>query len=297
MTTQAQILANRLNAQKSTGPRSPQGKAGVAQNALKHGLSAARDVIFTESQQEFDLHRAALLPDLDPQTPTESFLADRIISLSWRLKRADQIQNQTFDAMYEESTAPASLPGLPKFLTRATENQNPALTLGRIAIKDFSNTRVLDRLLMYERRIEHSLFKSMLELQRLRILRELQSSQPALEPETPALAHRPATTEWHHQAKLGDGSNATSEIRYQTCELRKTNPISPPPQTSATSATTKTYNQFQPPPKPRKQTQFKSSQRPDPDAHQGQITPSTTEPPASGIQHPAAGVTNLKCGI
>jgi hypothetical protein len=52
-------------------------------------------------------------------------------------------------------------------------DSNPDLILGRIAIKDFSNARVLDRLLMYERRIEHSLFKTILELQRLHLLRTL----------------------------------------------------------------------------------------------------------------------------
>ena len=33
MATEAQIEANRANAQKSTGPRTPEGKAAVAQNA------------------------------------------------------------------------------------------------------------------------------------------------------------------------------------------------------------------------------------------------------------------------
>jgi hypothetical protein len=40
MATQAQILANRRNAQKSTGPRTEKGKAVVSQNAVKHGLLA-----------------------------------------------------------------------------------------------------------------------------------------------------------------------------------------------------------------------------------------------------------------
>src|SRR4030042_6667448 len=56
MTTEARIHANRLNAQKSTGPPTPQGKAVVSQNALKHGLSARHDVITTESQADFHLH-------------------------------------------------------------------------------------------------------------------------------------------------------------------------------------------------------------------------------------------------
>ncbi len=47
------------------------------------------------------------------------------------------------------------------------------LALGRLAIKDFSNARVLERLLMYERRIEHSLYKTVLELQRLQLMRKL----------------------------------------------------------------------------------------------------------------------------
>jgi len=173
MSTQPQIHANRLNAQKSTGPKTRQGKAAVAQNALKHGLSAHQDVIITETQADFDLHREALIAELDPQTPMESILADRIVSLSWRLKRADRIQNQTIDAM-DEKTKHNPFPGLPKkFQIRAPEPQNPALTLGRLALKDFSNDRVLDRLLMYERRLEHSLYKTTLELQRLRLIRHL----------------------------------------------------------------------------------------------------------------------------
>jgi hypothetical protein len=49
----------------------------------------------------------------------------------------------------------------------------PHLALGRLAIKDFSNARVLDHLLMYERRIEHSLYKTILELQRLNLIKKL----------------------------------------------------------------------------------------------------------------------------
>ena len=39
MTTERQRAANRRNARKSTGPHSARGRAKVAQNALKHGLT------------------------------------------------------------------------------------------------------------------------------------------------------------------------------------------------------------------------------------------------------------------
>ena len=48
MATQAQVAANRLNARKSTGPRTAEGKTKAAQNAVKHGFRAARDVIVGE---------------------------------------------------------------------------------------------------------------------------------------------------------------------------------------------------------------------------------------------------------
>ena len=53
MTTEAQTEANRANAQKSTGPRTPEGKAKVAQNALKHGLLAKQAVVVGEDTRRF----------------------------------------------------------------------------------------------------------------------------------------------------------------------------------------------------------------------------------------------------
>jgi len=49
----------------------------------------------------------------------------------------------------------------------------PEPALGRLAIKDCSNARTLEHLLMYERRIEHSLYKTILELQRLNLIKKM----------------------------------------------------------------------------------------------------------------------------
>jgi hypothetical protein len=180
MTSEAQIIANRRNAQKSTGPRTIEGKAAVSQNAVKHGFSARQDVISSESQADFDQYRDQMLAELDPVSPMESMLAERIVTLSWRLKRICCIQNQTIDALNADNTL-SPLAKLTKSLF--FKGQNPpqedtsesatALALGRLAIRDFSNARVLERLLMYERRIEHSLYKTLLELQRLNLVKKL----------------------------------------------------------------------------------------------------------------------------
>ncbi len=180
MPTDAQILANRLNAQKSTGPRTLEGKAAVSQNAVKHGLSAEQNVISSENPAEFDQYREQLLDELSPLSPMESILAERIVTLSWRLKRAGRFQNQAIDALNADNKpsplaklAQSFFPkGLDRPLTEPSDLQDE-LTLGRLAVKDFANARVLDRLLMYERRIESSLYKTILEIQRLNVMRKL----------------------------------------------------------------------------------------------------------------------------
>jgi len=180
MTTEAQIIANRRNAQKSTGPRTPRGKAGISHNAVKHGLSARQTIISSESQADFNLYRAQILDELAPETPMESLLAERIVNLSWRLKRVCRIQNQTVDAFTTPDTS-SPLSKLTQSLFSKGQHRPldlpsesaPPLPLGRLAIKDFSDARVLDRLLMYERRIENSLYKTILELQRLNIIKKM----------------------------------------------------------------------------------------------------------------------------
>jgi hypothetical protein len=180
MVSDAKVLANRLNSLKSTGPRTIEGKTAVSQNAVKHGLRAERDVITSENEADFDLFRRQLLDELSPVSPMESILAERIVTLSWRLKRAGHFQNQAIDVLNSNQTNDPL-----KKLTQSlyfsiagkspdnTNVSNGELALGRLAVKDFANARVLDRLLMYERRIEHSLFKTLLEFQRLNIARRL----------------------------------------------------------------------------------------------------------------------------
>jgi hypothetical protein len=169
MASEAQVQANRANAQKSTGPRSPAGKATVSANAVTHGLSGRRDVIKGEDQAEFDRQREALLKELRPDGAVESMLAERVVSLSWRLERVGRMQNEVFDALLADGAAP--LAKLVRSMAGKKSEDEEELALGRAVIKDFANSRVLDRLLMYERRMENSLLKMLtdLHLRRLRV--------------------------------------------------------------------------------------------------------------------------------
>ncbi len=182
MATQAQTIANQRNAQRSTGPKTQKGKTLASQNSLKHGLSAAQTVIKSEDQAVFNLHRRQIFDELAPQTPIESMLAERFVELSWRLKRAGDIQNQTIDALATPKNSPiakfqqALLAKYAPASETESDAPDPELALGRLAIKDFSNSRVLEKLLMYERRIEGSFYKTLLELQRLIMIKKIKDA-------------------------------------------------------------------------------------------------------------------------
>ena len=57
MSTEAQVVANRENAQKSTGPKSAEGKAIICLNAFRHGLAGAFMILADEMREDFnELH-------------------------------------------------------------------------------------------------------------------------------------------------------------------------------------------------------------------------------------------------
>src|ERR1019366_4896763 len=87
MSNDQQITANRLNAQRSTGPSTPAGKTRVSSNALKHGLTGREVVLPNENPDDFEFFRAGILTSLDPQGELEAALAEKIVADFWRLRR------------------------------------------------------------------------------------------------------------------------------------------------------------------------------------------------------------------
>ncbi|HUK58224.1 MAG TPA: hypothetical protein VLV50_03255 [Stellaceae bacterium] len=93
MPSDAQIDANRRNAQLSTGPRTAEGKDRSRRNALRHGLRAASLVMAPgEAVAEFRSFASDLHRDLAPAGAVEEALAQRIAILAWRLERAARLE-------------------------------------------------------------------------------------------------------------------------------------------------------------------------------------------------------------
>ena len=97
--SERRLAANRANALKSTGPRTPEGKARVALNALTHGLSATTLLLPGEDPQEladirdcFDLAHA-------PAGPVERVLVEQLISLTWKRRRLARAEGRLCESM------------------------------------------------------------------------------------------------------------------------------------------------------------------------------------------------------
>ena len=93
----ARVEASRKNGAKSRGPKTPEGKARSAQNALKHGMRALRYVVLPdEDGVEFQALEAALVEELAPVGALQLVLVRRVAMAAWRLARADRLEVELF---------------------------------------------------------------------------------------------------------------------------------------------------------------------------------------------------------
>ena len=87
MVSQIQLEANRRNAQLSTGPITPEGKAAVRLNSLRHGLRARATLLPPENSEDFDQLCDDLEAEWRPQTRTEQLLLEQMAVSQWLLMR------------------------------------------------------------------------------------------------------------------------------------------------------------------------------------------------------------------
>lgn len=86
-TSTKQITANQQNAQKSTGPKSTDGKAVSSRNATRHGLLSDRLFLTDEKPQDFQLLFEELTVTFSPSGVMEMMLVEKIAVAIWKQRR------------------------------------------------------------------------------------------------------------------------------------------------------------------------------------------------------------------
>ena len=173
MATLKQFEANRRNSQKSTGPKTPEGKSAVSMNALRHGLRARTVVLPGENPTEFHQLCDDLQAEWTPQSRTEQFYVEQMAVSQWKLTRMEVVEVNIF----KDTDAKSQLSRL-------------------------------DQLWQAECRLERSYARAQRELQRLQNSRPAPVQQPEEEPapppaEAPSEIRNP-TSEIHHSTVFTD---------------------------------------------------------------------------------------------
>ena len=110
MPSEAQLRANRQNAQRSTGPRTTHGKDRSRFNATKHALTAKLVVLPYEDLAAYEALHSALMDEYDPQSPSEAFLVDQLAQSWWRLNRSRRYETGMLTNLGPHATDPGPSP-------------------------------------------------------------------------------------------------------------------------------------------------------------------------------------------
>ena len=162
MISERQQEANRRNAAKSHGPTTPEGRAAVRHNALKHGLTAAEIILPTvEEKIDFEQFRAAFEEECQAVGPIEQVLVEDLVTARWRLNRIRKMEPGFFALRRE-----VLKDGITEFSTL-----DPQAQLALIVLDDARDTDTYGKMSRYEARFERSFYKALKELQRLQALR------------------------------------------------------------------------------------------------------------------------------
>jgi hypothetical protein len=211
----ARAEASRRNSARSRGPKTPEGKVRAAQNALEHGLRAAKHVVLPdEDAAAFAALEAALLDDLAPVGALQAVLASQIVSAAWRLARADRIEAEILI-----------------FRDRGEGD------LGLAVTRDGNSARALPTLLRYRGAAHAELLRA------LRTLRALQAAARAGAQAEPAAAPaRRRARDLSQRRNEPEQARALQDLSGRSCEPRHEPPARavPPAPGAPPSRTTPT---------------------------------------------------------
>ena len=201
------IAANRRNAQLSTGPKTPAGKAAVRLNALKHGLTAENAVIYGEEEADLDELRTAFLEQFQPAGPLETALVHQIVMAQWQLARLRGIETGLFEL---------GLFDLQDDEKELFDDYNQPQKLAHVFRRNADTLATFGR---YLARTERAFYRALHELQRLHADRPLPDPPPPVE----------INSTKQTQSGSEPASNPLSENELAAASAPQTPPVAPPP--------------------------------------------------------------------
>ena len=96
MTTHKQLIANRKNARKSTGPKTALGKAIAARNSQTHGFYSTTVLLPDEDREEYLRFARRLAHAYSPCGVLEDEAVRTIIETRWQIRRANIVDTELF---------------------------------------------------------------------------------------------------------------------------------------------------------------------------------------------------------
>ena len=226
--SEQQIAANRANAARSTGPRTPEGKERSKMNAVTHGLTAQSAVLRGEDRGQLDALSASLMRELAPRGVVQRLVAERVVSLTWKLRRvarAEEVVGRQMDdyaassweykyAMYEASEGKLFADIGPK--PRKRDGATILADSFEVGARPAADGRLV-RITQYELKLDAALRAAVREL---RQLQKDQAKEPAEDDESPV------QNEANPPAEADPGLEA-SDAEAETPAVDETNPIPP----------------------------------------------------------------------
>ena len=222
--SEKRLAANRANAARSTGPRTPEGKARSSRNAVKHGFTGSHFAVSRlEDLQEIARFKEDAVACYRPVNAQELFAVERIALAQQMILRAARLEAGLFTDALNEAVDGGGRPITPMSeemiggdlpITRA-QNRNYALAEGFRRVVRESN--VFSLMLRYQAHAERLYRRAVEDFERLEALRAEFPNEPIA----------PAETDEKQDLATPDDLNADS------CTYNPVNPALPEPKSKA----------------------------------------------------------------